>query len=80
MEKVDKGLHRKEFPHHVVLTVKIDVRKINPDGTLESQVMGNHSLKQYNISNKAQLCFSAKNEAEAIRILKEKLKRLENED
>jgi hypothetical protein len=71
---------RKKCPHHAVLTIKIDIRKIKPDGTLDHQVIGNKLLKQYGISNKAQLCFSASTEADTIRILKDKLKRLEDEN
>jgi|DEB0MinimDraft_6_1074348.scaffolds.fasta_scaffold182202_2 hypothetical protein len=77
--KKQEQLDRKSCPHHVVITFKIDVRKIHKDGTLDHQVIGNKILCEYGISNKAQLCFSAANEAEAIKILKKKLKRLEDE-
>lgn len=70
---------RSTVPHHVVLTIKADIRKVKTDGNLDNQVMGQESLKKYGITNKAQLCFTAPTEAEAIRILKEKVKRLEDE-
>ena len=80
MRDKDKDLDRRLCPHHVVATIKIDIRKINSDGTLDSQVIGNRLLKPYGITNKAQICFSAKNEAEAISMIKERIKRLEDED
>lgn len=80
MRDKDEDLDRKLCPHHVVVTIKIDVRKIHSDGTLDSQVIGNRILKNYGITNKAQICFSAKNEAEAIKTVKERIKRLEDED
>lgn len=63
-------------PHHAVVTLKIDLRKINKDGSLDEQVIGNNILSKYGISNKAQICFSASSEAECIKMLKEKLERL----
>jgi hypothetical protein len=68
--------NRKEHPHHVIITMKIDIRKILPDGTLDQQVLGNKLLSDYGISNKAQFYFSAVSEAEAIKYLKQKLERL----
>jgi hypothetical protein len=67
---------RKVCPHHVVVTFKIDVRKIKKDGTLDNQVIGNNILSQYGISNKGQICFSAPTEAECIKLVKEKLENL----
>ena len=75
----ENELQRKKCPHHVVITVKIDVRKITPSGTLDEQVIGNNILADYGISNKAQICFSAVDEATAIKIAKEKIERLEDE-
>jgi hypothetical protein len=67
---------RKSCPHHATLTIKIDVRKMYDDGSLDSQVMGNRLLSKYGISSKAQLCISGASEADCIRILKEKLEKL----
>ena len=58
--KKEKDVDRTICPHHVVVTMKI----------------GNELLAKYGISNKAQICFSAPSEAEAVKILKEKLERL----
>ena len=74
--KFEEGPERRLCPHHAVITMKIDVRKINKDGELDCQVIGNNILSQYGISNKAQICFSATSEAECIKLIKEKLERL----
>jgi len=74
--KFEDSPERKLCPHHAVITMKIDVRKINKDGGLDSQVIGNNILAQYGISNKAQICFSATSEAECVKLIKEKLERL----
>ena len=79
MLKIDDNLYRKKCPHHVVITLKVDIRKINPNGSLDNQVIGNTILQKYGISNKAQICFSAVDEATAIKIAKEKIERLEDE-
>ena len=71
--------NRKLCPHNVCITMKIDIRKINKDESFDKQVLGNALLAEYNISNKAQFIFNAASEADAIKILKEKLRRLEDE-
>jgi hypothetical protein len=73
---VEANLERKSHPHHAVITMKIDIRKINKDGNLDQQVIGNKLLAKYGISNKAQICFAAASEAECIKLIKEKLERL----
>jgi hypothetical protein len=67
---------RKLCPHHAVITMKIDIRKIKTDGKLDTQVIGNEILKIYNMTNKAQICFSAASEADCIKLIKEKLEKL----
>lgn len=78
IEKQDQP-NRKTCPHNVCITMKIDIRKINKDGSLDGQVIGNKLLEPYGISNKAQFVFNAASEADAITILKDKLRRLEDE-
>ena len=56
--------------------MKIDIRKMNSDGSLDHQVLGNESLRKYNMSNKAQVCISGANEAECINNLKKMLEKL----
>ena len=74
VEKPD--LPRSMYPHHATITLKIDIRKIEPDGKLDDQVIGNKILEKYGISNKAQICFSAPTEAECIKLVKDKLENI----
>ena len=48
-----KNIQRRLCPHHAVITMKIDIRKIDNDGNLDSQVIGNSILEKYGISNKS---------------------------
>ena len=72
----DNITNRRSFPHHATITMKIDIRKMYEDGSLDDQVMGNRLLSKYEISNKAQICISGTSEAECIRKLKNKLEKL----
>tara|TARA_Y100001951_G_C11134273_1_gene179940 strand:+ start:72 stop:317 length:246 start_codon:yes stop_codon:yes gene_type:complete len=67
---------RRMCPHHATVTLKIDIRKMNNDGTLESAPMGNELLARYGMTRKAQLCLSGPTEAECIKQLKDKLEQL----
>ena len=71
-DKLERRLH----PHHATITLKLDVRKMDHDGTLDPMVMGNSLLKKYGISTKAQICVTGSTEADCIRIVKEKLEKL----
>ena len=68
--------NRAEDPHHATVTIKVDVRKINPDGTLDHDVMGNKSLAKYSMATKAQWCISGPSEAACIKKVKERLEKL----
>ncbi len=72
----DNQVDRKICPHHATITMKIDIRKMYEDGSLDNQVMGNRLLSKYGISTKAQICISGASEADCIRILKERLDKL----
>lgn len=76
LAKEKPDIPRVLYPHHATITMKIDIRKIEQDGTLDNQVIGNEILSKYGISNKAQICFSAPNEAECIKLIKQKLENL----
>lgn len=71
-----EDIPRRDYPHHATVTMKIDIRKIEKDGTLSHEVMGNHLLKKYGISTKAQWCTSGASEAECIQNLKDKMEKL----
>tara|TARA_R100000008_G_scaffold85426_2_gene75336 strand:- start:1381 stop:1617 length:237 start_codon:yes stop_codon:yes gene_type:complete len=77
MDNEEYDIPRRDYPHHATVTMKIDIRKINKNGNLDTQVMGNHLLEKYGISNKAQWCISGASEAECIKNLKEKLENLD---
>ena len=66
------NLERRLHPHHATITLKLDIRKIDKDGGLDTMVMGNSLLKKYGISTKAQICVTGSTEADCIRIVKEK--------
>jgi hypothetical protein len=68
--------YRRAQPHHATITIKIDVRKLNSNGTLDSLVMGNNALEKYGMTRKAQLYLSGPTEADCIKILKERLEKL----
>ena len=70
------NLERRLHPHHATITLKLDVRKIDKDGTLDTMVMGNSLLKKYGISTNAQICVTGSTDADCIRIVKEKLEKL----
>lgn len=79
MYTLDDGpikIPRKDWPHHATITMKIDIRKMNDDGTLDPSIMGNSLLEKYGISNKAQICISGPTEAECIRNLIKMLEKL----
>tara|TARA_A100001201_G_C4078699_1_gene198213 strand:+ start:274 stop:540 length:267 start_codon:yes stop_codon:yes gene_type:complete len=75
-QSVKDEIPRKENPHHATITIKIDVRQMNKDGSLQRGVLGNTILNKYGISNKAQVCTSGATEADCIKNLKEMLERL----
>tara|TARA_R110002051_G_scaffold33434_1_gene74959 strand:+ start:761 stop:991 length:231 start_codon:yes stop_codon:yes gene_type:complete len=69
-------LERRSYPHHATITIKIDIRKMNEDGTLDTMVMGDSLLSKYGASTKAQICVSGPTEADCVKIVKEKLEKL----
>ena len=79
MYALDSGapdLPRVEWPHHATITMKIDIRKMNSDGSLDHKVLGNEILRKYNMTNKAQICISGTTEADCIKNLKQMLEKL----
>ena len=75
-QSAKEKMPRKENPHHATITIKIDVRQMNKDGSLQKSVLGNTILNKYGISNKAQICTSGATEADCIKNLKEMLEKL----
>tara|TARA_Y100000385_G_scaffold265078_1_gene299024 strand:+ start:597 stop:824 length:228 start_codon:yes stop_codon:yes gene_type:complete len=73
---MDKKTNCRDHPHHATITFKIDIRKINKDGSLDFMPMGGKLLRKYGISEKAQLLISGIDEADCIKRVKERLDRL----
>ena len=69
-------MYRSTKPHIAIVTMKLDVRAMNPDGTLDLHVMGSSALKKYNIGEKAQFVVKGTSEAECIDKLKKVLERI----
>lgn len=69
-------LPRSEWPHHATITMKIDIRKMNGDGSLDHKILGNEILNKYNMTSKAQVCISGPTQAECIKNLKDMLEKL----
>ena len=67
--------NRREKPHIAFVTVKLDIRAVNADGTLDHYVMGNDCLEKYGITRKGQFVVKGHDEASCIQKI---LKILEN--
>ena len=57
------NLERSKKPHVAVITIKIDIRAMEPDGTLDECVLGERSLRRYQMTPKARLKISGPSEA-----------------
>jgi len=69
-------LARSQKPHVAVITMKIDIRAMEPDGTLDECVMGERSLSKYRMTPKAILKISGPSEAACVKNVKDLLERL----
>ena len=63
-------------PHMAIVTMKLDIRAMHPDGTLDIHVMGDRALEKYKISHKAQFVVKGSSEAECVKKLKNILERI----
>ena len=70
------SVERSKKPHIAIVTMKIDIRAMESDGTLDNYVMGEKELRKYGMSTKAQIAINGKDEAVCIKKLKELLERL----
>tara|TARA_Y100000004_G_C8853112_1_gene385632 strand:- start:648 stop:875 length:228 start_codon:yes stop_codon:yes gene_type:complete len=70
-------INRKDCPHRATVTFDICIKKINKDGTFaDGKILKKETLKKYGITNKAEIVLTGHNEAHCIKILKERLDRL----
>ena len=72
----ESDMPRSTKPHLAIVTMKLDVRAMNPDGTLDTHVMGDRALEKYRISHKAQFVVKGSSEAACIKKLKNILERI----
>ena len=72
----EKDLERSKKPHLAIVTMKIDIRSMEADGSLDKYVMGENALRKYGITPKAQVQISGPSEAACIKNLKQLLERL----
>ena len=72
-------IYRNTKPHIAIVTLKIDIRAMNPDESLDSCVMGNRALQKYGIAQKGQFIVKGASEADCIKKLKTILENISNE-
>jgi hypothetical protein len=74
----DTDGNRRDKPHIAIVTIKLDVRAINADGTLDHYVMGDQCLDKYGVSRKGQFVIKGHDEADCINNVMQTLERIKN--
>jgi hypothetical protein len=74
--KHEDDLPRREKGHLAVITLKIDVRPMNADNTLDSTLLGARDFERYGMSNKAQVVVKGSSEADCISKIKKILENI----
>ena len=64
-------MDRRSRPHIAIVTMKVDVRAINPDNTLDLYTMGDGCLSKYGLSQKGQFVVKGYSEADCIQKLQQ---------
>lgn len=72
----DRG--RKDFPHIAVLTFRIEVREVQPNGIMGESVLGRNELQKFGMSDKAQIHVMGGTESECIQKVKNLLENLDD--
>ena len=75
---ISSDINRKEKPHIAIVTVKLDIRAINADGTLDQYVMGDACLEKYGISRKGQFVMKGHSEADCVKKTIEALEKVQH--
>jgi hypothetical protein len=70
---------RKDFPHVTVLTFKIEVRELQPNGIMGESVLSKNELRKFGMSDKAQIYIKGATESECIQKVKNLLENLDVE-
>lgn len=68
---------RSQKPHFGLITMKIDVRGMRPDGTFDDEILGDKDLSKYGIYSKAQIAVSGYSEANCIEKIIKLLEKLD---
>jgi len=79
MENRSTNIYRRAKPHVAIVTMKIDIRGINSDESLDTCNMGNEALQKYGIAQKGQFVVKGASEADCIKKLKTILENICNE-
>ena len=69
-------LLKREVPHKAIITFGIDIRALNPDGSLESDSLSDERLFKYNIGQKAEIIISGVSEADCVQNVKTRSEKL----
>lgn len=69
-------LHRRLHPHVAIVNMTVELRKIEQNGSIDYKIVSERALNRYGISPHLQLMFSAPSEAECIKIIKDKLEKI----
>ena len=78
-KRADSDIPRSTKPHIAIVTMKVDIRTLNPDGTMGIHVMGRKALEKYGISDKAQFIIKGTSEAGCIKKLIDSLENMNND-
>jgi len=70
------NLDRRSYPHVGIVYMSIELRKLEQNGEIDYKIVSEKALNRYGISPNLQLTFSASSEAECIKVIKDKLEKL----
>ena len=77
-EDIENGIERNKKPHIAIVTMKVDVRALNPDGTMDEAVLGDGILDKYGIARMGRINVIGFSEADCINKTKKMLEKMEN--
>ncbi len=66
---MEKRLH----PHIAIITMKVDVRAIMPNGMFDQYIMGDQALRKYGLATKGQFIIKGHSEGDCLNKLKKVL-------
>lgn len=59
-------MERREMPHIAIVTLKLDVRAIFPNGLFDKYVMGDEALRKYGLAQKGQFVMKGYSEGDCL--------------